>query len=98
MKRFLWLCAFASLLLAAHTTRGPMSFDDFDTNKDGTLNQEEFDAAKAQRMSARAQAGGGMKNAADAPDFAYFDINHDGKVTKDEFRQKQLERLKNRRN
>ena len=48
-------------------------------------------------MSAMADAGMPMRNAANSPDFSYFDANKDGKVTKEEFQQGQLKRMQENR-
>ncbi len=100
MKKALMLLAMVSLvglnLSAADTTRGPLVFEAYDKNKDGVITQEEFDAVKAERMSAKAEAGMPMRNAANSPDFAYFDTNKDGKITKEELQAGQLQRMRSR--
>ena len=100
MKKALMLLAMVSLvglnLSAVDTTRGPLSFEAYDTNKDGVITKEEFDAVKAERMSAKAEAGMPMRNAANSPDFAYFDTNKDGKITKEELQAGQLQRMRSR--
>lgn len=48
-------------------------------------------------MSAKADAGLPMRNAANSPDFSFFDANKDGKITKEEFQKGQLERMQENR-
>ena len=100
MKKTLMLVAMMSLvglnLFGADTTRGPLAFEAYDKNKDGLITQEEFDAVKAERMSAKAEAGMPMRNAANSPDFAFFDTNKDGKITKEEFQVGQLSRMRSK--
>ncbi|MFD2111574.1 hypothetical protein [Thiorhodococcus fuscus] len=76
--------------------RGPMTFGDFDRNGDGTVSQQEFDAARAERMAAMAAAGAPMRGAASAPSFADFDANGDGRMTADEFAAGRQARMQNR--
>ena len=93
---FTLVCLGGLNLFAADTTRGPLGFEAYDTNKDGVITQEEFDAVKAKRMAAKAEAGMPMRNAANSPDFAYFDTNKDGKITKEELQTGQLNRMRSR--
>ena len=103
MKKTLLFLTIVSLLglglHAADTTRGPIGFEAYDKNKDGVITKEEFDSVKAERMSAKADAGLLMRNAANSPDFSFFDANKDGKITKEEFQKGQLEHMQeNRKN
>lgn len=93
VQKCLLFCALASLSYAAN----PVGFDAYDTNKDGVLLEDEFNAAKAARMSAKADAGMPMRNAGNSPDFSFFDTNKDGKVTKEEFQAGQLKRMQENR-
>lgn len=65
--------------------RGPASFAEFDADADGKINEQEFNEGRARRMAERAQQGGQMRNAANAPTFAQIDGNGDGVITPDEF-------------
>lgn len=78
--------------------RGPLSFQAHDTNKDGFISEDEFNAVKAARMSANAEAGMPMKNAGNSPDFAYFDTNKDGKISKEELEKGQRRQPQGRGN
>lgn len=101
MKRTVLLLTMVSLLgfslHAVDTTRGPIGFEAYDKNKDNVITQEEFDSVKAERMSAKADAGMPMRNATNSPDFSFFDANKDGKITKEEFQKGQLERMQDNR-
>lgn len=102
MKRMLcFLALISSVSLGLYATdlpaRGPLTFEAYDKNKDGVITEDEFNSVKSERMSAMANAGMPMRNAANSPDFSYFDANKDGKVTKDEFQQGQLKRMQENR-
>jgi len=70
---------------SAQPARGPQSFSAVDTDGDGFISREEFDAARAQRMQGRAAQGGQMRGAATAPSFDSLDANRDGKLSAQEF-------------
>ncbi|NCD11397.1 MAG: EF-hand domain-containing protein [Epsilonproteobacteria bacterium] len=97
MKKIGVLLALIGLLNAADTTRGPVAFESYDTNKDNIITQEEFQGVKNERMSAKAEANMPMRNASNTPEFGFFDTNKDGKITKDEYQKGQLERMQDRR-
>lgn len=97
MKTLFVLLALFGFLNAVDTSRGPLAFEAYDKNRDGIITQEEFDAVKVERMSAKAEAGMPMRNAANSPDFSYFDANKDGKITKEELQKGQLERMQENR-
>lgn len=78
----LWSAAVAAQDLPDH---GPMSFQDFDLNGDGTVTKEEFDQIHAKRMAAAAESGRPMHGMANAPGFSDFDADGDGKLTPEEF-------------
>jgi len=61
------------------------SFDDFDLDSDGTIAEEEFNKARAERIAKHASEGRKMKNMANAPSFADIDTDDDGGVSRDEF-------------
>ena len=63
----------------------PPSFEDFDSDGDGFVSEEEFVTLHAARMKERAEAGHMMRGAASAPSFSEFDENGDGKLDRDEF-------------
>ena len=69
---------------------GPMrmnmpSFADFDLNGDGFVEEQEFDEARAKRISERASQGYPMRNAGNAPPFSAIDSDGDGRVSPQEF-------------
>lgn len=78
--------------------RGPVGFKVYDTNKDGFISEDEFNAVKAARMSANAESGMPMRNAGNSPDFASIDTNKDGKITPEELEKGQRQQLQGRGN
>ena len=62
----------------------PPAFSDIDTNGDGFVSEEEFNAFRAAKMAARAEAGKPMKGAATAPAFSDLDSDGDGVLSEDE--------------
>jgi Ca2+-binding EF-hand superfamily protein len=92
------LCLMGSLAHGADLSqRGPISFNTYDTNKDGYINKSEFYDTRAKRQSLRANQGKPMKNAGNAPGFSLFDKNKDGKLTKLELLEGQNSQMKNNR-
>jgi Ca2+-binding EF-hand superfamily protein len=65
--------------------RNMPTFSDFDMNRDGVLKQDEFEQARAKRISERASQGYMMRNLANAPTFASIDKDGNGVVTPQEF-------------
>lgn len=61
------------------------SYSEIDANADDAVTAEEFYAFRAQRMAARAEAGGKMKNAKNAPTFEDLDLDGDGALSAEEF-------------
>ena len=80
------------------STRGPLSFDAYDQNRNGSISEVEFNEVKAAHMSANAEAKRPMRNVGNSPDFSFFDTNKDGKISKDEFAKAQQILQKKRRN
>lgn len=70
---------------AESTRQGPPVFEDFDTDGDGFVSEEEFLTLRSERMAARAAEGGKMKGAATAPPFSAVDTDGDGKLNQAEF-------------
>jgi len=62
----------------------PPAFSNIDTDGDGFVSEEEFNAFRAARMAARAEAGKPMKGAATAPAFSDLDSDGDGVLSEDE--------------
>jgi Ca2+-binding EF-hand superfamily protein len=77
-------------------TSGPMTFEAFDVDGNGVITEQEFYAARADRMAARAAQGAPMRGAANAPAFSFFDRNGDGKVTPEEFSEARQTRMQGR--
>ena len=61
------------------------AYADIDANTDDAVTSEEFYAFRAARMAERAEAGGKMKNAENAPTFEDLDLDGDGTMSADEF-------------
>lgn len=74
-------------------TRGPMTFEAFDSNGDGRITEQELDEAREERMAARAALGAPMRGVAAVPTFSSFDRNGDGDVTPEEFSEARRERM-----
>ena len=92
------ICLLGSLAFGADLSqRGPISFDIYDTNKDGSVSEKEFYDARAKRMTMRAEQGRTMRNAGNAPEFSQFDANKDGKLSKVELLEGQNAQMQNKR-
>jgi len=62
----------------------PPPFSEFDTNGDGFVSEDEFNAFRAARHEAMAKEGRPMKGMASAPAFSDIDTDGDGKLTEAE--------------
>ena len=97
MRHALHLVLAATCLVAAgvsadegdgprHGMRHEMpSFEEVDTNADGSIVADELYAMRAKRMAERAKDGGKLRNAANACAFEEIDTDADGKVSPEEF-------------
>lgn len=72
------------------------AFSDYDLNGDGKLREKEFDEARSQRITKRAQQGYQMKNIGQAPGFAEIDADGNGEIDSKEFETHQLQHRKQR--
>jgi hypothetical protein len=70
---------------AAHHGSGPPTLEEFDSDGDGFLSQDEFEKGRAARHAEMAKEGRMMKGMASAPSFADFDSDGDGKLSSEEF-------------
>ena len=61
------------------------SFEDFDADGDEFISEQEFNDARAKRMTERAKQGKQMKGMTNAPSFADIDTDGDGKISRAEF-------------
>jgi hypothetical protein len=77
-------------------TFGPTPFSAYDTNHDGSVSEQEFNAVRSQRLLQKAEEGRPMRGAATAPSFADLDSNKDGKLSPEELAQGQQQRMQNR--
>ncbi len=64
-------------------------YADIDADGNEAVTAEEFYAFRAQRMAARAEAGGKMKHAQNAPSFEDLDLDGDGNLSAEEFAEHQ---------
>ena len=101
MTSFHWLRAFLILLATCaivvawsqfaygdhhkHHQHQCPEYADIDADGNDAVSAEEFYAFRAQRMAARAEAGGKMKHAKDAPSFEDLDLDSDGNLSAEEF-------------
>lgn len=63
----------------------PSPIEMFDKDGSGTVNEEEFNAGRAERMAKMAKTGRPMRHAGQGPQFSDIDADKDGEVTLDEF-------------
>ena len=71
-------------------------FADFDTNRDGSISQDELNQYRASKLQQRAAEGRMMRNAANAQPFADIDTNKDGKIDATEFGNHQMQQPRGR--
>lgn len=106
MNSYHWLRAFLILLATCaivtlfsspasaeckhHKHQSP-SYAELDANEDNAVTSEEFYAFRGKRMAERAEAGGKMKNAKNAPAFEDLDLDGDGNLSADEFAEHQAQ-------
>lgn len=80
--------------------RGPLTFTQYDINKDGAISEQEFTSIRAQRMSEKAKSGRKMQGRNNRMSFTAFDLNSDGILNQEEFltgQKAQQEQRMNRR-
>ena len=70
------------------------SFSQFDINSDGIILEEEFNKARAARITERVEQGYPMRNIANPTNFADIDTNGDTEVTAKEFAEHQVKHQK----
>lgn len=76
--------------------RNMPTFAEYDLNGDGAIVAPEFNAARAKRISERAQQGYQMRNLGRAPSFKDLDRDGDGTISAEEFSAHQAQRLSGR--
>ncbi|MCP3849412.1 MAG: hypothetical protein GY694_04120 [Gammaproteobacteria bacterium] len=75
--------------------RGPIPFNSYDINSNGSISQEEFNTIRGLRMENRAALGFPVQNMASEPNFNQFDTNKDGQLNPEELAHgQQLQRQK----
>jgi hypothetical protein len=67
------------------------AYSELDANSDDAVTADEFYAFRAERMTAKAESGGKMKNAKNAPTFEDLDLDGDGILSMDEFAEHQAQ-------
>ena len=77
--------------------KGPMSFEDYDSDKNGFISESEFYDLRTKRMNLKAQQGMPMRNAGNAPAFEEFDTNGDKQLTKIELLEGQMKNMSNKK-
>lgn len=75
------------------TQPGPLPFQTFDVDGNGSISRQEFETVHAQRRSARTNQGGPMRGQATSPKFQYFDSNDDGQLSQKELLSGQHNRM-----
>lgn len=83
----------AALGATDFTKKGPMSFEAYDSDKNGFISKTEFYDLRDKRMNAKAKQGMPMRNAANAPTFEQFDTDGDKQLTKMELLEGQMKHM-----
>ena len=65
-------------------SRGPIPFESFDRDGNGSISEEEFYAVRGERMAARAAEGRMLRRAAQAPSYSDIDLNSDKAISRKE--------------
>ena len=88
-----------AMALAATTTAvpGPVPFSAWDSDGNGTIDQQEFNTMRQQRQEAMKASGRLGRNMAAAPTFAQIDTDGNGLITAGELTAMQQNRWNNRR-
>jgi Ca2+-binding EF-hand superfamily protein len=71
-------------------------YSDYDLNGDGEIIEQEFNEARAKRITERVKQNYQMRNLVNAPSFADIDTNGNGEVGAEEFAAHQLQHRQNR--
>jgi Ca2+-binding EF-hand superfamily protein len=66
------------------------AFEEFDLDANGYLEEQEFEEARARRISERASQGYPMRNLGNAPPFSAIDSDGNGRVSPQELREYQV--------
>lgn len=64
--------------------RGPIPFNSYDINSNGSISQDEFNSIRGLRMENRAVQGFPMRSMASEPNFNQFDTDKNGQLNPDE--------------
>lgn len=71
-------------------------FADFDTNRDGSISQDELNQYRSDKLEQRAKEGRMMRNASKAQAFGDMDTNKDGKIDATELSNHQMQQPRGR--
>ena len=75
------------------STQGPVTFTTWDADKNGTIDQQEFNTIREQRQEMVKASGRMGRNMASAPTFAQIDKNSDGQISPEELKAMQQSRF-----
>ncbi len=64
--------------------QGPIPFNSYDINSNGSISQDEFNTIRGLRMENKAALGFPVRSMASEPNFNQFDTNKDGQLNPDE--------------
>ncbi len=78
------LLASTVLIASFSAYAGGMSLNDFDTDKSGTVSEQEFNTTRDARIAEKVKEGRKMRGLANLKSFAELDANHDGQLSADE--------------
>ncbi len=87
----------AVLVLAGNVSaRGPISLTSYDADGNGSITEQEFNAAREQQQAAIKNSGRLGQGMANAPSFADVDTDKDGQISAQELQNTQQQRQANR--
>lgn len=87
----------AGLVLAGNVSaRGPISLTNYDADGNGTITEQEFNAAREQQQAAVKSSGRLGQGMANAPSFADVDSDKDGQISAQELQTVQEQQQANR--
>ncbi|MCU7940728.1 MAG: EF-hand domain-containing protein [gamma proteobacterium symbiont of Bathyaustriella thionipta] len=94
---FLLFCSTQPIYAELLPQRGPIPFNIYDIDSNGSISQDEFNTRIGQRMESRAAQGFPMRNMASEPNFNQFDSDKDGQLNREELAKGQQQQMQQRR-